>query len=123
MKAKISKKNYMSGPQLEWGPVVVEDWFDELRIGYYDDDDVNEKDEDCAVVFMGDMFLAMSIGHHMIPHEFLRPVTTADLWNRREAIYSQIARNAFSKEGKLSYEDRFRLLLELGFVDGVLMDR
>lgn len=76
--------------EIEWGPVAIVDWFDELRIGYYDDDMMNDDDEDCGIVYIGNMFLAMSSGYHIIPHCHLRPVTTDNLWTRREAISKQI---------------------------------
>jgi len=105
---------------IDWGPIAIVDWFDELRIGCYDDDTEDEDDdEDCGVVYIGDMFLAMSAGYHTIPHHHLRPVTTDDLWTRRAAIHKQIGPGS----GRHGTKGDHELLLELAYVDGVLMDR
>ncbi|MCG3117992.1 MAG: hypothetical protein ALAOOOJD_00125 [bacterium] len=114
----------MKRQSLEFGPVVVEGWFDEPRIGYYDDD-VSDDDKPCAIVNLGGMFLDLSVGCHTIPHDFLRAVTTEDLWNRREAIHAHIDRlqRKVSKKDRPPYEERYHLLLELVYVSAVLMDR
>lgn len=115
----------MNRRSLSFGPVVIEDWFDEPRIGYYDDDTENDDDEPCAVVYPGDLFLAIPVGHYDIPYAFLREVTTQDLWDRREAIHKQIgpALAKVPKGDRKAPDGRYELLLELAYVDGVLMDR
>lgn len=105
-----------------YGPVVVEDFFDEPRIGCYDDE---ADEEGFAVVYPGDLLLAMSSGHYIIPHECLREVTTDDLWKRRDTIFSKIgpALSLLPKNKRPSLKDRYELLLEMAYIDGILMDR
>lgn len=107
--------------ELEYGPVAIENFFDELRIGYYDD----EAEEGLAVVYPGDALLAMNVGHYTIPYYCLRNVTTDDLWSRRNTIFAKIGPQArfLPERKKLSLKKRYELLLELAFVDSVLMDR
>jgi hypothetical protein len=109
--------------ELDFGPVVIEDWFQEVRIGYYDDDSEDDDDNDCAVVYLGNMFL--DIGYFLIPPSCLRPVTTVDLWKRREAIHQFIGARLHNvpKNRRPSFQKRYQLLLELAYIDGVLMDR
>src|ERR1700741_88159 len=97
---------------LGFGPVVIEHWFGPDRIGNYDDDSVNDDDEECAVVFFGELPFAMSTGHYLVPHHFIRPVTTADLWQRREAINAQIGVGLLqvARKGRPSFEKRYELL-------------
>jgi hypothetical protein len=115
----------MGRQSLSFGPVVIEHWFDEPRIGYYDDDTENDDDETCAVVYPGDLLLAIPVGYYLVPFEFLREVTTQDLWDRREAIHKHIgpALAKVPKGDREAFDARYELLLELAYVDGVLMDR
>lgn len=110
----------MKKNQLEYGPVVIERFFDDVRIGYYDDDE-NKK----AVVFLGDMYLSLGVGHYLIPYKNLRAITTDDLWKRKEKIEFDIGGRLLSltKEERPSFEDRYQLLLELAYIENILMDR
>ena len=113
----------MKKNQLEYGPVVIEGFFDDVRIGYYDDD--NSEDNKKGVVFLGDMFLSLGVGHYLIPYKNLRTVTTDDLWKRKEKIEFEIGARLLSvpKEERPPFEDRYRLLLELAYIENILMDR
>ncbi len=115
----------MKRSPLPFGPVVVEGWFEEQRICYYDDDDLNEDSKSCAIVYPGDMPLAMTVGSYDVPYASLRAITTEDLWNRREQIHKHIGLRVreVSKDDREQIEKRYELLLELAFVDGILMDR
>lgn len=110
---------------LDFGPVVIEHWFGHDRIGNYDDDSVNSDDEECAAVYFGELPFALSSGHHLVPLNFLRPVTTADLWQRRDAIQAQIgpALVSVAKKDRPTFEKRYELLLEYAYVTATLMDR
>jgi TIR domain len=110
---------------LDFGPVVIEHWFGHDQIGNYDDDSEDEEGAECAVVYPGELPFALSSGCYLIPHEYLRPVTTADLWQRREAIDVQIGTKLLpiAKKDRPSFERRYELLLEFAYVTGVLMDR
>jgi hypothetical protein len=119
---------------LDYGPVVIEDWFDDERIGNYDDDEVDEDfgyDEDddhpenVAVVYEGHLVLSMHLGHHLIPYELLRPVTTDDLMRRREVLSGQVARAMLLPPDELatSLPERYRALIELHYVEDQLMER
>jgi hypothetical protein len=111
--------------ELEFGPVVISDFFDEDRIGYYDDDSEDEEDNDAAVVFIGDMLLAMHTGHYLIPHACLRPINTDDLFKRREAIGNRIGPALYRtpKSKHPSMKEKYELLLELSYIDSLLMER
>jgi hypothetical protein len=114
----------MSTSRPPYGPVIVEDWFDESRICYYDDDDMNDEGEHVAVVYPGDMPLAVTVGSYEVPHLCLRELTTEDLWNRREKLHEHIGLQALApKADGDDLRARYELLLELAFVDGILMDR
>lgn len=112
----------MRKEQLPYGPVAIEGYFENTRIGYYDDDSSEDRK---AVVFLGDMLRALSIGHYLIPYHFLREVTTYDLWKRKEEIEFQIGARLLGvpKKERPKFEQRYRLLLELSFIDNLLMDR
>jgi len=115
----------MKSGAMGYGPVCIQDWFQEDRIGYFDDETDNDEGELCGVVFIGDMFLSLHDGHHLIPIEFLRPANTDDLWKRRNRIFSEIVgkRSEGGKLKRAGIKQRYRLLLELAYIDGVLMDR
>lgn len=112
----------MKKKDLSYGPVVIEGWFDDNRIGYYD----NETDDGRkAVVFLGDMYLSLGIGHYTIPFKNLRVVTTDDLWNRKGKIEFEIGGRLLGipDEKCPSFEERYELLLELAYIENLLMDR
>lgn len=111
--------------ELEFGPVVIEGWFDETRIGYYDNDDVDEQGHDAAVVYQGDMPISMDLGYFMVPYHHIRPVTTDDLMTRREALHQKIGLSLVKvpKSERPPFDKRYRDLIELSFVEGVLTDR
>lgn len=137
---------------LDWGPVFITDGPHKGRIGYYDDkdsifsdeedidpellgcrswrepegiDDIDEgvKVLDVAVVYFGDFFLAK--GYYLIPHEFLRPVTTDDLMKRRGELHNLCGRFARIKDPELDLEpaEEDAYLRELHYVDSILVDR
>jgi len=112
----------MKKKDLSYGPVVIEGWFANDRVGYYDDDTDDSKK---AVVYLGDMYLSLGIGHHTIPYKYLRVVTTDDLWKRKENIEFEIGGRLLQipKDERPSFEDRYQLLLELAYIENILMDR
>lgn len=112
----------MKKKDIPFGPIVIEKWFDNDRIGYYDDEsDCGKK----AVVYLGDMYLAMGIGYYLVPYKHLRTVTTDDLWKRKEVIEFEIGARLLRvpKEERPSFEARYELLLELAYIENILMDR
>lgn len=112
----------MKKKDISYGPVVIEGFFGDDRIGYYDDESDDGKK---AVVFLGDMFLALGIGHYLIPYKHLRTVTTDDLWKRKEVIEFEIGARLLRvpKEERPPFEVRYQLLLELAYIENILMDR
>lgn len=91
---------------LDYGPVVIEGWFDEDRIGNYDDDEIDEDlgydeeddhPENVAVVYEGSLVLSMHLGHYLIPYEHLRQVTSDDLVHRRDVLSAKIARASYGR--------------------------
>lgn len=115
----------MKQRKLEYGPVLIEDWFDETRVGCYDNDDVDDDDETCAVVYDGDLFISMDLGYYLIPHENIRSVTTDDLMRRREELHHQVGVPSVKvlKEERPPIEERYRALVELFYVENLLTDR
>lgn len=129
----------MGTENIPYGPVYITDGPHAGRIGYYDDDDtefpddidwdaVDDNDPDSipgqrvAIVYFGDFFLAN--GYYLIPDEFVREVTTADLMKRREELHSQIGRFAAVRGApEIDPEEKIDLLTELHFIDGSLVDR
>jgi len=63
--------------------------------------------------------------HHTIPYKYLRVVTTDDLWKRKENIEFEIGGRLLQipKDERPSFEDRYQLLLELAYIENILMDR
>lgn len=112
----------MKKRDLPYGPVVIEGWFDDDRIGYYD----NETDDGRkAEVYLGDMFLSLAVGYYTIPYKNLKIVTTDDLWKRKEKIEFEIGGRLLRlpKEERPPFEERYQLLLELAYIENILMDR
>jgi hypothetical protein len=71
------------------------------------------------------MFLALNIGYYLIPYKFLQPVTTDDLWRRKEKIDFEIGGRLLRvpKNRRPSFKVRYKLLLELAYIEAILMDR
>lgn len=111
-----------SKKEIFFGPVVIEGFFEDTRIGYYDDD-ADERNK--AIVYMGDMFLSLGMGYFIIPFKCMRLVTTDDLWERKKLIEYQIGGRLLRvpKEEQPSFKDRYKLLLELSYIENILMDR
>lgn len=112
----------MKKSQLKYGPVVIEGFFDDDRIGCYDDESDDGKK---GVVYLGEMYLSLESGHYLIPHKNLRTVTTDDLWKRKERIRFEIGGHQLRipEELRPSTEYRYQLLLEVAYVENILMDR
>ncbi|MDR1996661.1 toll/interleukin-1 receptor domain-containing protein [Azonexus sp.] len=129
----------MGTENIPYGPVYIVDGPFAGRIGYYDDndhefpDDIDWDDIDIddhnsipgqgvAIVYFGDFFLADR--YYLIPDEFVREVTTADLMKRREELHNKIGRFAAARDTpEIDPEEKFDLLTELHFVEGALVDR
>lgn len=129
----------MGTENIPYGPVYIAEGPHAGRIGYYDDDgvefpddidwdnvDVNASDtipsQRVAIVYFGDSFLAD--GYYLIPDEFIREVTTADLIKRREDLHSQIGRSAAARGApEIDPEEKIDLLTELHLVESALVDR
>lgn len=127
----------MSTENIPYGPVYIANGPHAGRIGNYDDDDIefpddidwdNLNDPDSipgqrvAIVYFGDFLLAD--GYYLIPDEFVREITTADLMKRREELHNQIGRFAAIRGApEIDPEEKIDLLTELHFVEGTLVDR
>ena len=95
---------------LQYGPVLILKGSHKGRIGYDDDDESGT-----AIVYPGQVFL--SPGWYEIPLRYLRQANTNDMIKRREIIGRQIGLG--SKE-VISLEEKYYLLLERHFIDGIL---
>lgn len=127
----------MGTENISYGPVYITDGPHAGRIGYYDDDDTefpddidwddvddsdNVSGQRVAIVYFGELLLADS--YYLIPDEFVREVTTADLMKRREELHSQIGRFATVRGiPEIDSEQKIDLLTELHFIEGSLVDR
>jgi hypothetical protein len=100
-----------SGKRLDYGPVVILKGPHKGRIGNYDDDDIK------AIIYFGSMFLCP--GWYEIPHKYLRPANTTDLINRRAKIDQELG---LWSEAAISVEEKYYLLLEKSWIDGILND-
>lgn len=134
----------------DWGPVIVVKGDHKGRIGYYDDDDSLFSDEqsitpdfldndswidvedieeenlkvlNVAVVYFGDFFIAKEC--YLLPHDYIRAVTTNDLFKRREELYFLCGR--FTRIGGANLDVELKeegsFLRELHYVDSILVDR
>lgn len=101
--------------KLEYGPVFILKGYHKGRIGYYDDDDCDDDGNDEAIVYFGQMFLCS--GGYGIPLRYLRQANTNDLMKRKEIIWRQIG---MGSDPKISIEEKYDLLLEKHYIDGVL---
>lgn len=127
----------MSTEHIPYGPVYITNGPHAGRIGNYDDNDTEFPDDidwdaiddpdmvpgkRVAIVYFGDFFLAD--GYYLIPDEFVREVTTADLMQRREYLHDLIGRFAAAKGSpEVEPEEKIELLTELHFVENVLVER
>ena len=137
--------------EINYGPIFITDGDLQSRIGYYDDndsvfsddsdeypsyftDDLNWRDPvgcddlgddvkvlDVAIIYMGNFFLAD--GYYLVPEEFIRPVTTADLMKRREELHDLCGAYAKIKNPDLDDEEKLDYFRELHYVDSTLVDR
>ncbi len=134
----------------DWGPVIVVKGDHKGRIGYYDDDgslfsdeenidpefldsdswrdtgDIEEENLkvlDVAIVYFGSFFIAK--GYYLLPHNYIRPVTTDDLMKRREELHNLCDGFARIRDPDLEVEleEEGSFLRELHYVDSVLVDR
>ncbi|KAF0144310.1 MAG: transmembrane sensor domain-containing protein [Nitrospirae bacterium] len=106
----------MDKEKLPWGAVKIIKGRYSGHIGYYDDDDIDGKGNDIAVVYLGDPLLAR---HYYIPLSYLSQITTDDLFKRREDI--------FKKTGlwgmKVNEQKKVELITEYAFVESLLAER
>jgi len=100
-----------SSKDLEYGPVLILKGPHKGRIGYYDDGDIK------AIVYFGSIFFAQE--WHEIPYSYLREANTEDLLNRSEAIYRELG---FQSGSNKTMEEKYDLLLERHYVDGMLAE-
>ncbi|MDO6513347.1 toll/interleukin-1 receptor domain-containing protein [Neptuniibacter sp. 2_MG-2023] len=134
----------------DWGPVIVIKGDHKGKIGYYDDNDSLFSDEenidpdfwdsdswrdvegveeenlkalDVAIVYFGDFFIAK--GYYLLPHDYIRAVTTDDLMKRREELHDLCGRFARIRDPDLDVEpeEEDSFLRELHYVDSTLVDR
>ncbi|GAA0954426.1 hypothetical protein GCM10009554_60150 [Kribbella koreensis] len=113
--------------QLGWGPVVVEFPDQSARIGYYDDDDVDDDGNPIAIVHFSPPPFLFTNRYYLIPPSFLAPLNTDILWTRRQQLQNQLASGHLpSKKGKqkpVKFKKLYALSLELSFIDSLLSDR
>lgn len=97
-----------------YGPVKCIDGKYKGRIGYYDDD-IDEDDIECAVVYWGDMLLCMN--SDLVPIECVTDkITMRDLAIRLEILYSEINKTN-------SKNERLELLEELVYTKTLFYER
>jgi len=97
--------------RLEYGPVVILKGPHKGRIGNYDNDDTK------AIVYFGSMFLCPR--WYEIPYKYLRAANTNDLLIRRRKIDQELG---LWSEATISFEEKYYLLLEKAWIDGILND-
>jgi len=98
--------------RLEYGPVAILKGVHRGRIGNFDDDDGRD-----AIIYFGSMFLCPV--YYVIPRKNLRKANTNDLMKRRARIDQELG---LWSEAAISIEEKYYLLLEKSWVDGMLND-
>jgi len=121
----------------EYGPVVVRGEDGAIRIGYYDDDewefdddddDVDEDGRRLAVVHFCEPPFLFDSTYAFVPAEQLEAVDTDSLFQRRNELSRALADATISildlaERGSRDPIERYRLLLEYSYVNGLLTDR
>jgi hypothetical protein len=97
---------------LEYGPVLILKGPFKGRIGNYDNDEDNK-----AIIYFGSMFLCL--GWYEIPIKHLRQANTNDMVKRRTAIDRELG---LWSEAAIPIEEKYDLLLEKHWIDGILND-
>jgi TIR domain len=111
--AKVAKRD-TTALDVSLGPVLISRGKHRGRIGYYDDDDHNG-----AIIYFGDFLLVD--GYHIIPYRSIRYATLDTLLKRHEEIQMQLT---WANHGSnLDMDERYSLLAELHYIDGVVSER
>ncbi|MDA3643527.1 toll/interleukin-1 receptor domain-containing protein [Saccharopolyspora indica] len=122
--------------EFEYGPVVVRQPGQDLRIGYWDNDEYDcddDCDDDCgvdclkAIVYYGDPPFSAISRYYFVDPSCLSPIDTDSLWSRRERLQRIMADRVFAKrKGRrraYSYKQLYEFSVELMFVNNLLADR
>jgi len=110
--------------EIYYGPVYIKSGKYKGMIGNYDDDEVDEKGRDCAVVYIG--INLMYSDYVFIPHKHLSNVTTENLIKRQKIIfektfeYHNLARKS---RGFKEHEQQVQLLNELLLTETILHEK
>jgi hypothetical protein len=100
--------------EVRYGPVLISGGQHRGRIGYYDDDDYKG-----AIIYFGDFFMAD--GYFIIPRRFCKYPTLDALLKRRDAIPHRIT--WANTQSRLTVDEKYDMLAELHFIDGVINER
>jgi len=104
-----------------YGPVAVRR-NGSLRIGYYDDDEGTK-----GIVYYAAPPLVFDTEFELVPLRYLFPIDTVSLNERQHAIgmeLAEFARASYAKpKHRREFERRFRLMLELEYINTMLIDR
>jgi hypothetical protein len=110
--ARVAKRD-AGALEVSWGPVLISRGKHHGRIGYYDDDD-----HDGAIIYFGGFLLAE--GYHIVPYSSIRYATLDALLKRHEEIQMQLT---WANPGSnLDMDERYGLLVELHYIDGVVSE-
>lgn len=122
--------------EIEYGPVVVKKPGQDLRIGYWDDDETDcddECDDDCesdclkAVVYYCEPPFTAISSYDFVDSSHLAPIDTDSLWSRQERLQQIMADRVVAKfRGRrpaYSYQRLYEFSVELMFVNNLLTER
>jgi TIR domain. len=89
------------------------------RIGCFDDDDIDDKDQPIGFVSLGNPLYS---SEYEIPIKHLRKATTEDFYKRQEEILNQLMKMKYSKQ-KVNERVKAELLSEFIYIESQFSDR
>ena len=89
------------------------------RIGYFDDDDVDDNDQPIGFVSLGNPLYSRE---YEVPIKYLREATTEDFYKRQEEILDQLMEIRYSKQ-KIDEKVKADLLTEFIYIESKFSDR
>ncbi|MGG1314163.1 TIR domain-containing protein [Cohnella laeviribosi] len=101
-------------------PVFIKSGKLKGRIGYFDDDDINENGQRIGFVSLGNPLYS---SEYVIPIKHLREVTTEDLYKRQGEIQDQLLKIKYLKQKTINEKEKADLLTELIFIESLFSDR
>ncbi|TGV29649.1 toll/interleukin-1 receptor domain-containing protein, partial [Mesorhizobium sp. M00.F.Ca.ET.186.01.1.1] len=90
------------------------------RIGYFDDDGIDEDDQPIGYVSLGDPLFS---SEYEIPMKYLREATTEDLYTRQVEIQGQLLRMRYLKNSPKIIKEKAELLTEYMYMESQFFDK